>query len=177
MFTFQFIYSYGHVILSYWERSTKTSCIWKYTIPSDAAQQWQKTVIIFLYLIFQCIREKHKFPCGKQLEKVILLGSFWVLGHFNNYFCIFLYSLFDLKNLDCRRLSTIMTASVWINLCQKVPLSFGKVWSMTECLCIPPALFIQGQNGGLMGNQRRISSPAIMVCFNSYVVKSFLSVS
>lgn len=119
-----------------------------------------KTVIIFLYPLFQCIREKQKFPCGKQLEKVILLSSFWLLGYFNNYFCVFLYSLFYLRHLHCRRLSTVTTASVWINLCPKIPLSFGKVCSMTECLCIPPALFIQGQNSGLMGKWRRISSPA-----------------
>lgn len=135
-----------------------------------------KTIIIFLYPIFQCIREKQKFPCCKQLEKVILLGSFWLFGHFNNFFCVFLYSLLYLRHLLCRRLSTVMTASVWINLGQKIPLSFVKVCSMTVSVFLLHYSSMDRTVDWWASRWEFLPQP-IMVCFNSYVVKSFLSVS
>lgn len=67
-------------------------------------------------------------------KKIILLGSFSVLGHFSNYFASFVDSLFYLRHWDFRRFSTVMSLSVRIKLCQKIPLSFRKVWSISESI-------------------------------------------
>lgn len=57
---------------------------------------------------------------------------FLVLGHFNNYFACFHNDLYYLRFFGYRRLSTVMTKNVWIKLCQKIPLSLGKVQSKSE---------------------------------------------